>query len=166
MSTRQVRVAILNVGDVADDEDRLTDVLKLVHDSLSAGPFQEIDYHVSPSEQALLRARLRVWSELQSNQSADLILTFGGVGMAIRERMPEATAEVVDRHLPGLPELIRLACVRAHPWVAFLRLEAGVRNNTVIINLPGDPECLRLALPHVLRAAPRAIRQLQTAPDS
>ena len=44
MSTRQVRVAILNVGDVADDEDRLTDVLKLVHDSLSAGPFQEIDY--------------------------------------------------------------------------------------------------------------------------
>ncbi len=162
MSERQVRVAILNVGDPEEDGDRMTDALAVLHAELAKGPFQEVDYFVSPSEQALLRARLRVWSEAEHN-AADLILTCGGVGLPLRERMPEATAEVVDRHLPGIPELIRLACVRADPGVAFLRLEAGVRRQTMIINLPGDAANLKLCLPHLLGQLPAAVRQLHSA---
>lgn len=138
----------------------MTAALAAVHDELERGPFHEVDYHVSPSEQALLRARLRVWSESEHG-AADVILTCGGVGLALRDRMPEATAEAVDRHLPGVPDLIRLACVRHDPSVAFLRLEAGVRRQTLIINLPGDADNLRRCLPHLLQQLPQQVRDLQ-----
>lgn len=160
MNQRQVRVAILNVGDPAEESERMTDALAAVHRALAQGPFQEVDYHVSPSEQAQLRARLRVWSE-QTGRPADLVLTIGGVGLALRDRMPEATGEVLERHLPGIPEYLRLACVRTDPRVAFLRLLAGVRNQTMIINLPGEAGQIDLALPHLLQALPAAVRQLQ-----
>ncbi len=164
MNSRQVRIAILNVGDPEEDFERMTDVLAVLHAELARGPFHEVDYHVSPSEQALLRARLRVWSEAEHG-AADVILTCGGVGLGLRERMPEATAEVVDRHLPGIPDMVRMACLRSEPGVAWLRLEAGVRRHTIIINLPGDAASLQVCVPHVLAALPAAVRQLQALPS-
>lgn len=163
MNDRQVRIAILNVGDPDEDSGRMTEALEAVHAELAKGPFQEVDYFVSASEQALLRARLRVWSEADHG-AADVILTCGGVGLALRERMPDATIEVIDRSLPGIPELIRLACVRTDPGVAFLRLVAGVRRRTLIVNLPGDAANLRACLPHLLPQLPAAIRQLHSNP--
>lgn len=160
MNDRKVRVAILNVGDPEEDADRLTEALAVLHAELARGPFQEVDYHVSVSEQALLRAKLRVWSESE-HSAADVILTCGGVGLAVRDRMPEATFEVTDRRLPGVSELIRLACVRHDPAVAFLRLEAGIRGQTVIINLPGEAERLKRCLPALLPQLPAVVRQLR-----
>ena len=74
MNRRQVRVAILNVGDPEEEGERMTAALATLHAGLERGPFHEVDYHVSPSEQALLRARLRIWSEAEHG-AADVILT-------------------------------------------------------------------------------------------
>ncbi len=165
MSQRRIRVAILNVGEPEETETRMTEALASVHAAMGGGQFQEVDYHASISQQALLRARLRIWSE-PTPQAADLILTLGGVGLAAADRMPEATREVVERELPGVPELIRLACFRQAPHVAFLRLLAGVRHHSLIVNLPGDPLSLGLALPPLLKAVPAAIRHLHTPPTN
>lgn len=162
MTARQVRVAILNVGDPEEDRERMTSALSVLHAELERGPFQEIGYHVSPGEQALLRARLRIWCEADP-AAADVILTCGGVGLGLRDRMPEATAEVVDRHLPGIPDLIRLAALRHDPALAFVRLEAGIRRQTIVINLPGDAASLGRCLPALLPHLPAAVRELQQA---
>ena len=160
MEQRLIKVAILNVGEPDDDGDRLTESLSVLHAELAKGPFQEVDYYSAAGEQAILRARLRVWSEAEHG-AVDVVLTCGGTGLSMRDRMPEATAEVVDRLLPGIPQLIRMACMRADPGVAFLRLEAGIRRRTMIINLPDDAANLRLCLPHLLGRLPQAVRSLQ-----
>src|SRR5690554_1619071 len=101
-----VRTAILSVqpADVAPhDAQRL---LAAVREALAAGPFREVDYQTVPDEQAMIRARLRRWADVGG---ADLVLTVGGVGVALRHRTPDATLEVVERQFPGIGEAMRRA---------------------------------------------------------
>src|SRR5690625_4817839 len=107
-----VRTAILTVleGEGAGgSEDRVAQAIRQV---LVTGPFVEVDYQVVPDEQALIRARLRVWAD---TGNVDLVLTSGGIGLGLKGRTPEATAEVIERGLPGLPEAMRAAVRERHP---------------------------------------------------
>jgi molybdenum cofactor synthesis domain-containing protein len=73
------------------------------------------------------------------NDKADLILTTGGTGLSPRDRTPEATRAVIEVEAPGLIERIRVKTIESFPRGALSRAVAGVRNKTVIVNLPGSP---------------------------
>ncbi len=88
-------------------------------------------------------------------EKADLILTSGGTGFAKRDVTPEATREVIERETPGYPEAMRMKTFHITPLSILSRATAGIRGNTLIINLPGNPkgaiECLEVikeAIPH------------------
>ncbi|OIO35233.1 MAG: molybdenum cofactor biosynthesis protein [Candidatus Omnitrophica bacterium CG1_02_44_16] len=68
-----------------------------------------------------------------------LILTTGGTGLSSRDVTPEATKEVIEREAPGIAELLRLEGFRHTKYAVLSRSVAGVRKNTLIINLPGSP---------------------------
>jgi molybdopterin adenylyltransferase len=129
-------------------------------EDLSAGVIKEavkdlgqvIAYAVVPDEQELLQAKMIEFAdELQVN----LIFTTGGTGFAPRDVTPEATMAVIDRFVPGIGEVMRLESLKVTPKAMLSRAIAGIRNKTLIINLPGSPkavkECLQAikpALPH------------------
>ncbi len=71
---------------------------------------------------------------------ADVILTTGGTGVAERDVTPEATRAILDRDLPGLPEVMRHEGRKHTPWAALSRAAAGTRKRTLIVNLPGSPK--------------------------
>lgn len=76
--------------------------------------------------------------EHADSDAIDLIVTTGGTGLAPRDVTPEATLAVVQKLVPGLPELMRLEGMKSNPRAALSRAVAGVRNQTLIVNLPGS----------------------------
>lgn len=80
-----------------------------------------------------------------------LILTTGGTGFSPRDNMPEATKAVIERETPGIPEAMRAYSMKITPAGMLSRAAAGIRKQTLIVNLPGSPkavkECLDCILP-------------------
>jgi molybdenum cofactor synthesis domain-containing protein len=76
--------------------------------------------------------------EHSDSDAIDLIVTTGGTGLAPRDVTPEATVAVVQKLVPGLPELMRLEGMKSNLRAALSRAVAGVRNKTLIVNLPGS----------------------------
>ena len=89
--------------------------------------------------------------------TVDLILTTGGTGLAIRDVTPEATEKILTKKAPGIADYIRMESMKITPHAMLSRGISGVRNRTLIINLPGSPkaaiegvEFIDAALPHAL----------------
>ncbi len=85
------------------------------------------------------------------------MLTSGGTGLSPRDRTPQATAAVIDYEVPGIAEAIRAASMAYVKRAMLSRALAGVRDRTLIVNLPGSPKAVaRVAgrraagLPHAL----------------
>jgi molybdopterin adenylyltransferase len=77
---------------------------------------------------------------------AELVLTTGGTGLSARDVTPEATRAVIDREAQGIAERIRVLALATFPRAALGRGIAGVRGQTLIVNLPGSPGGVRDAL--------------------
>jgi molybdopterin adenylyltransferase len=90
---------------------------------------------------------------------ADLILTTGGTGLAPRDVTPEATAELIDRAVPGIAESARAATGANNPLSYLSRGIAGLRGRTLIINLPGSPKGVVEYLDHLRDLLPHALQQ-------
>ena len=71
--------------------------------------------------------------------AAALVVTTGGTGFAPRDVTPEATSRVLDRHAPGVAEAIRADALARTPHALLSRGVAGLRGETVVVNLPGSP---------------------------
>jgi len=106
---------------------------------------------------------LRNWSD---SGAVDLILTTGGTGFGRRDCTPEATQAVIDRPAPGLAEAMRAASMHLTPHAMLSRAAAGIRKNTLIVNLPGSPRAARENLQVILPALPHAVQLLQDDPGS
>jgi molybdopterin adenylyltransferase len=147
-------MAILTVSDRGASGQRQDTTADEIRAALASGPFDEVDYQIVPDEQAMIRARLRLWSD---GGAVDLILTTGGTGLAQRDRTPEATREVVEREIPGLSELMRLVGMQRTPLAALSRGICGVRGKTLIVNLPGSPKGARESLEAILGVLPHTV---------
>ena len=105
-------------------------------------------YAMLPDDRELLAAKMR---EVADCDLADLLVTTGGTGFSPRDCTPEATADVTERAVPGIPEAMRYYSLQITPRAMLSRAGAGIRKGTLIVNLPGSPkavkECLEFILP-------------------
>jgi molybdenum cofactor synthesis domain-containing protein len=112
--------------------------------------YEKVDYQILPDEQELLERAMR---NLADESVADLILTTGGTGFSKRDCTPEATQAVIERDAPGIPEAMRYFSMKFTKRAMLSRAQAGIRKNTLIVNLPGSPkavaECLEYILPEL-----------------
>lgn len=81
---------------------------------------------------------------------ADLVLTSGGTGFSVRDVTPEATEDVIERRVPGIPEAIRAYSAQFTSRAMLSRGTAGIRKKTLIINLPGSPKAVEESLAAIL----------------
>jgi molybdopterin adenylyltransferase len=95
---------------------------------------------ILPDEEHLITKTLRY---LADENKLDLVLTTGGTGPAPRDRTPEATRAVIDMEIPGIPEAMRAAVRDRVPTAVLTRGIAGIRGETLIVNLPGSPKAVR-----------------------
>ncbi|MDQ5824112.1 MAG: MogA/MoaB family molybdenum cofactor biosynthesis protein [Chloroflexota bacterium] len=98
------------------------------------------------------------WVEVEGVR---LVLTSGGTGISPRDVTPQATLNVLDYEVPGLAEVMRAASLAKTPMAALSRALAGVRDRTLIINLPGSPKAVKECLEAILPVLPHAISQLE-----
>jgi molybdopterin adenylyltransferase len=109
---------------------------------------------VIPDEQEQIEATLKAMCD---DEGCCLVVTTGGTGPARRDVTPEATEAVCDKMLPGFGELMRQVSLRSVPTAILSRQTAGVRGNSLIINLPGKPAAIRECLLAVMPAVPYCV---------
>lgn len=116
-------------------------------------PWEEV-YKVIPDEQDIIEATM---IDMADNQNCSLIVTTGGTGPSKRDVTPEATEVVCDRMMPGFGELMRQESLKFVPTAILSRQTAGLRKDSLIVNLPGKPKSIRECLDAVFPAIPYCI---------
>lgn len=120
-----------------------------VAELLKSHGYEIISAMIIPDEKNEIKKTLLT----QCEQGIHLILTTGGTGFAPRDITPEATKEIIEREAPGIAEYMRQKSMEITPRGMLSRGIAGIRNNSLIINLPGSPkgavENLSFILPHL-----------------
>jgi molybdopterin adenylyltransferase len=105
-------------------------------------------------EQEVIEATLR---ELADQEKCALIVTTGGTGPSPRDVTPEATEAVCDKMMPGFGELMRAVSLKVVPTAILSRQTAGIRGQSLIVNLPGKPSAIADCLEAVMPAIPYCI---------
>ena len=103
----------------------------------------------------------RVLTQLADETRVDLVVTTGGTGPTPRDITPEATGAVIEREMPGLAEALRFEGYRKTPLAVISRGVAGIRGQTLIVNLPGSPRAVREGMETLAPILPHAIRMLR-----
>lgn len=152
-----VRTAILTVEEGAGGGSGQERTLHMVRTLLQRGSFVEVDAQTVPNQQAIVRSKLRLWSD---GSLVDMVLTFGAEGLSVRDRTPDATRDVIEREVPGLADLMRQARLAHDLRAALSRGVVGVRNRTLILNLPSEATQAELALGAVLDVLPIAVETI------
>ncbi len=131
-----MRAAILTLSDKGSRGERVDESGPALAAWLAERGVRTVHAHVIPDEFDQIVDVLTGWAD---RDVADLILTNGGTGVSPRDVTPEATMQVTERLIPGLGELMRLKSLEITPMAALSRAVAGIRKQSLIINLPGSP---------------------------
>ncbi|PKM99926.1 MAG: molybdenum cofactor biosynthesis protein [Elusimicrobia bacterium HGW-Elusimicrobia-2] len=99
--------------------------------------FNVIAHDIVDDSKAQIMRKLKFYAD---KLKADIVLTTGGTGFGPEDITPEATAAVLERNAPGIPELIRMAGFKKTKTSVLSRGIAGIRKKSLIINLPGSPK--------------------------
>lgn len=102
---------------------------------------------ILPDDREALAAEMR---RIADENLADLILTTGGTGFSPRDWTPEATLSECERTAPGIPEAMRAYSMQFTKRSMLSRSAAGIRNKTLIVNLPGSPKAVRECLEYII----------------
>jgi molybdopterin adenylyltransferase len=151
--TALARIGILTCSDRASQgiyEDESGKAIRTTLQEYLSTPF-EIVYRLVADERSTIEYTLK---ELADVERCCLIVTTGGTGPALRDVTPEATEAVCEKMLPGFGEQMRAASLRYVPTAILSRQTAGIRGQTLIVNLPGKPKAIRECLDAVFPAVP------------
>jgi molybdopterin adenylyltransferase len=160
MNSKTIRIGIINVSDRASQGIYEDIPGKAIAETLAEylkSPWEK-DYAVIPDEQRIIE---KTMIEMADLRNCCLIITSGGTGPARRDVTPEATEAVCSKILPGFGELMRAKSLTYVPTAILSRQTAGIRNQTLIVNLPGKPKAIRQCLDAIFPAIPYCIDLLE-----
>ncbi|MEQ1838026.1 MAG: molybdopterin adenylyltransferase [Candidatus Nitrotoga sp.] len=154
--TSKIRIGFVSISDRASSgvyQDAGLPALEEWFTRALLSPWQSIT-RLIPDEQALIEATL---IELSDHEHCCLILTTGGTGPAPRDVTPEATLAVAHKVLPGFGEQMRAVSLQYVPTAILSRQMGVIREQSLIINLPGQPKAIKETLDGIFAAVPYCI---------
>ncbi|MDH6456875.1 molybdopterin adenylyltransferase [Fusobacterium sp. PH5-7] len=141
------RTAIVCMSDKGARGEREDLSTKVIEKIVAEKGYKIVKKILIPDEYELIKETLK---NICDNNEADLILTTGGTGFAKRDVTPEATLEIVDKIVPGIPEAIRAYSMSITKRAMLSRAAAGIRKSTLIINMPGSPKAVDESLSFII----------------
>jgi len=156
MSNNQAKIGILTVSDRAsrgEYEDRGGPAIHTYLSEVLTSDWTPVA-RVIPDTQSTIEETL---IELSDQEGCCLVITTGGTGPAVRDVTPEATEAVCNKMMPGFGELMRNISLQYVPTAILSRQTAGIRGNTLIVNLPGSPKAIAQCLDAVFPAIPYCV---------
>jgi len=115
-------------------------------------------YDIVPDEIPALKEKLLHYCD---SLAVNVVITTGGTGFSGRDVTPEATLQVIEKNIPGLPELMRAEGLKKTKKAVLSRGICGIRRNTLILNLPGSPKAVRESLEAVLDLIPHSLEMMR-----
>ena len=152
------RAAIITASDSGYRGEREDLSGPAIREILEREGYEVISMDILPDDQVMLAGKLQ---EIADSEKAELILTTGGTGFSERDVMPEATEEVIERKVPGIPEAIRAYSMTITKRAMLSRATAGIRGKTLIINLPGSPKAVKESLGFILDSLDHGLKILR-----
>ena len=128
-----------------------------VREILEREGYQVVSTEILPDDREILGNRMK---EIADKELAELVLTTGGTGFSQRDVTPEATEDIIERRVPGIPEAMRAYSMTITKRAMLSRAAAGIRKKTLIINLPGSPKAVRESLDYIVGALDHGIEIL------
>lgn len=149
-----MRIGILTVSDRASEgeyQDQSGPLIASIVQRRTS--WRIVEQTVVADEIDAIASILLTWCQAGLN----LVLTTGGTGFAPRDVTPEATLRVIEREAPGIAEALRYESLKITRHAMLSRARAGMRERTLIINLPGSPKAVRESLDILLPVLPHAL---------
>ena len=144
------RVAVITSSDSGFAGQREDKSGPVIVDFVTKAGFEVVHTILLPDDKLMLEMEM---ARICDENIADLILTTGGTGFSPRDLMPEATKAISHKDVPGIPEAMRYFSLQITGRAMLSRAAAGIREKTLIVNMPGSPkavtECLEYILPHL-----------------
>ena len=141
------RVAVITSSDKGYRGEREDLSGPAVKEIMEAAGYEVVSVDVLPDDRGMLGSRM---TEIADLGLAELILTTGGTGFSQRDVTPEATEDVIERRVPGIPEAMRAFSLTITKRAMLSRAASVIRGRTLIVNLPGSPKAVRESLDFVL----------------
>ena len=152
-----IKIGILTISDKGSRGEREDLSGKVIEEVIRKINGEVKYYQIIPDEKDIIQAEL---IKAVDKLHLDLILTTGGTGLAKRDVTPDATLEVIEKEVSGISEIIRSESFKKTNRAILSRGVAGIRKESLIINLPGSPKGVRESLEIILDALPHGIEIL------
>ena len=153
-----IRTAILTISDMCSQGKREDTSGQTIEEILPEDKFEVCEKTIVPDDYETIIKTLKRFSD---ELNVKVVLTTGGTGLGPRDVTPEATTAACDRMAPGFSEILRSESYKKTPNAVLSRGVSGMRNNTLIINLPGSPKAVRECLEIILDILPHAVEMMR-----
>ena len=129
------KVAVITISDSTSRGERIDKSGPRLVEVLKENDYEVVYTAVSSDEKTDIKKNiLKCIDEIK----VDLVVTTGGTGLSIRDNTPEVTKEIVEKEVPGIPELMRLKSLEVTDKACLSRAICGIKGKTLILNLPGS----------------------------
>lgn len=158
MNTTPYTCGILTLSDKGARGEREDTSGPMLQNILTEQGFNVEAYQLLPDQQPLIEAILIKWVD---EKKIDLIVTTGGTGVSPNDQTPEATRQVIDLEIPGIGEAMRQASLAKTPQAIWSRGIAGIRQESLIINLPGSEKGAKENIEAILPALAHGLYKIK-----
>jgi molybdenum cofactor synthesis domain-containing protein len=158
-----MNIGILIISDRGSRGEYVDQSTPIIVEQLKMQPEWQITHQaIIPDEFETIVNTLNQWC----TEGVHLLLTSGGTGFSPRDITPEATKRVIEREAPGIAEAVRADSLKITKHAMLSRAIAGIKDQTLIINMPGNPKAVRENLQFLLPVLPHALELIIDASGS
>lgn len=149
---------IITLSDKGSRGERVDESGRVIEEMIQEAGYEVKHKEIIPDDLNLIEEKLIEYSDVHQ---VDLILTTGGTGFSPRDVTPEATEKVATRRVPGIAEAMRAYSMTITKRAMLSRAASVIRNNTLIINLPGSPKAVKEILDYILPELDHGLKILE-----